>query len=165
MKTEWRKKGCKKQSPLHYNWCGLDDVYLVSGFERVPAEKGYEEYGDGVVIQDLEGLHRAIAEHLVLTKKSLSGKEIRFLRERMDLSQRGLATLMRTTDQAVARWEKGQTNISGPAEMLLRVLYMECVSKSIDVHALSNALTLIDDVLTKRQLFTESDGKWMAVAA
>ena len=160
MTTEWRKKGCKDQEPLHYNWGGLDDVYLMSGYERCSTEDG-----DDIIIQDMDGLHRAIAEHLVLTKKSLNGKEVRFLRGQMDLSQRDLGALMRTTDQSVARWEKGEVRIPGPAEMLLRALYMASVSGKIDVRELAEAVTDADEVLTRRQVFAESDGKWRAVAA
>lgn len=25
----------KQRNPLHYNWCGLEGVYLRSGFERI----------------------------------------------------------------------------------------------------------------------------------
>ena len=146
--------------PLHYNWGGLDDVYLVSGFERIPTDEG-----DDIIIQDMDGLHRAIAEHLVLTKKSLSGKEVRFLRGQMDLSQRDLGALMRTTDQSVARWEKEDVRIPGPAQMFLRVLYLASVSGKIDVRELAETLTDADEVATERQVFAESGGKWRAVAA
>ncbi|HEY6456016.1 MAG TPA: hypothetical protein VIY90_12130 [Steroidobacteraceae bacterium] len=79
MTTEWRKKGCKDLEPLHYNWSGLDDVYLVSGYEKIPTDEG-----DDIIIQDLDGLHRAIADHFTFTKKALNGKEVRFLRKQMD---------------------------------------------------------------------------------
>src|SRR5665213_898778 len=101
-------------------WFGLDDVYLCSGYEQVPN-------GDGtfdITVHDQDGLHRAIGEFLVREKKALSGKELRFLRRQMDVTQSELATLLGTTDQAVARWEKEQTRISGVADTLLRVIYL-----------------------------------------
>ena len=104
----------------HYTECGLDDVYLVGGFEFVDAPSGRQ-----VVISDLDGLHAAIGRHLVNSKKGLSKKEIRFLRHEMSMSQSTLARLLAVSEQAVRRWEAGKSTIPGPAEALLRLLYRE----------------------------------------
>jgi DNA-binding transcriptional regulator YiaG len=106
--------------PLHYTMSGLDDVYLFNGFE-VETIDG-EEY---VTVQDLDGLWKAIGLHLVTTRKALAPKEIKFLRHHMNLTQAELAGKMQVTDQTVARWEKGVTaELSGPADMMLRVLFL-----------------------------------------
>jgi len=107
------------REPLHYKASGLDDVYLFNGFEIEPI--GGEEF---VTVQDLDGLWKAIGLHLVTTRKALAPKEIKFLRHHMDLTQAEIATQMRVTDQTVARWEKGITELSGPADMMLRVLFL-----------------------------------------
>jgi DNA-binding transcriptional regulator YiaG len=97
----------------------LDDVYLFNGFkvETIDGE-GY------VTIEDLDGLWKAIGLHLVTTRKALAPKEIKFLRHHMNLTQAELASQMRVTDQTVARWEKGVTELSGPADMMLRALFL-----------------------------------------
>jgi DNA-binding transcriptional regulator YiaG len=77
-----------------------------------------------VTIQDLDGLWKAIGLHLVTTRKTLAPKEIKFLRHHMDETQAELASRMRVTDQTVARWEKGITELSGPADMMLRTLFL-----------------------------------------
>jgi DNA-binding transcriptional regulator YiaG len=120
--TEW-----EDHKPLHYNWCGLDDIYLLSGYKRIRTDDG-----DDIIIQDMDGLHRAIGTHLALHKKTLNGKEVRFLRHQMDLSQKELGKILRVTDQTVARWEKGEILVPGPKELLLRITYMAFVKGTTD---------------------------------
>jgi DNA-binding transcriptional regulator YiaG len=107
------------ERPLHYTACGLDDVYLLNGFKREIVDG--EEY---VTIADLEGLWKAIGLHLVTTRKALAPKEIKFLRQHMDLTQAELGARLRVSDQTVARWEKDQCDLPGPADLMLRVLFL-----------------------------------------
>lgn len=161
MTTEWRLKGCVDAEPLHYNWCGLDDVYLRSGYDRVPTDDG-----DDIVIQDMDGLHRAIALRLATVKKTLNGKEVRFLRHEMDLSQKDLGKILRVTDQTVARWEKGEIMIPGPEELLLRVTYVASLQGHVDVRALAEQLSDVDDCpVDTKQFFAKTDNTWHAEAA
>src|ERR1700730_284882 len=81
--------GEKQKKPLHYTACGLDDVYLVSGYEVEDTA-----YGKGTSIKNADELHRVIGSYLVANKKLLSGKEIRFLRHQMDFTQSELARLL-----------------------------------------------------------------------
>ena len=106
-------------APLHYLDCGLDNIYLKNGFEVS------EDDGDKfLTVTDLDGLHRAIGLHIVLGRKAPSGKELRFLRNEMDMSQNELATMLGLSDQSVARWEKEQCDINGAAVFALRVIYL-----------------------------------------
>jgi DNA-binding transcriptional regulator YiaG len=108
--------------PLHYTACGLDDVYLVNGFTRETVEG--EQF---TTIEDMDSLWKAIALHLVTKRKVLAPKEIRFLRTQMDVTQAELAARLRVSDQTIARWEKGKGDaIPGPADIMLRVLYLAC---------------------------------------
>ena len=109
----------------HYVECGLDDVYLANGFERFESARG-----TSVAIQDVDSLHRAIAEHLCDRKKDLNGKEIRFLRREMLMSQAALAHMLGVKEQTVHRWEAGKTGMPKAAESILRFLYMERVEAS-----------------------------------
>lgn len=61
--------------PLHYTQCGLPDVWLLNGFCRRETP-----YGDAVSVENINGLHRAIALYLVKKKAELTGSELRFLR-------------------------------------------------------------------------------------
>jgi transcriptional regulator with XRE-family HTH domain len=61
----------------------------------------------------------------VTTRKALAPKEIRFLRDHMELTQAQLGAKLRGSDQTVARWEKGETKlIPGAADIMLRVLFL-----------------------------------------
>ena len=108
----------KTGTPHHYTQCGLGNVYLRNGFEVVSTK-----YGEAIRIHDMDGLHGAIGMYLIREKKQLDGMEIRFLRHEMDLSQNMLGKLLDKSAQSIARWEKGQTRMDGPADRLLRLLY------------------------------------------
>jgi DNA-binding transcriptional regulator YiaG len=105
--------------PYLYKECGLDHIYLMNGFsiERVDGE-------DYVSIENVDGLWKAIGLNLVTEKKILSPKEIRFLRGLMGMTQSELAKLLRVDDQTVARWEKKKSKLPGPADLGLRMLFL-----------------------------------------
>ncbi len=108
-----------KENVLHYTDCGLDNIYLSNGFEVEDIDG--EEY---VTVQNIDGLHQAIGLHIVLEKKAPNGQELRFLRTEMGLSQLDLASKLGVSDQSVARWEKGQTDIPGTAVLSFKVLFI-----------------------------------------
>lgn len=115
-----------KDEPYHYRGCGLDGIYLMNGYE-VETHDG-EQY---VSITDLEGLHQEIGRHLVMFRKALTPKEIRFLRNTMGLTQAELAKRLGNNSQSVARWEKGECEIPGASERLLRALFLlSCMTES-----------------------------------
>jgi DNA-binding transcriptional regulator YiaG len=146
--------------PYHYTMCGLDDIYLVSGYEPVETD-----YGSGVIIQHQDELHRAIAMHLATSKKALAGKELRFLRKQMDLTQTDLADLLRVTDQTVARWEKGEADVSGPADLLVRVLFLAQISERVNAFKLAGELrSMMDERPGNRQLFKPTRAGWKPIA-
>jgi putative transcriptional regulator len=107
------------EEPLHYTAAGLDNIYLLNGFTRETIDG--EEY---VTIEDLEGLWKAIGLHLVTTRKALDPKEIKFLRQHMEMTQAELGARLRVADQTVARWEKDKYDLPGPADLMLRVLFL-----------------------------------------
>ena len=104
----------------HYLECGLDDVYLLNGFKRFKSPRG-----TSVAIRDVDKLHRAIGRHLCRHKKKLNGKEIRFLRRGMPMSQASLAHMLDVKEQTIYRWEAGKNSMPRAAEAVLRHLYME----------------------------------------
>jgi len=106
--------------PLHYTECGLDNIYLKNGFRLYREDDGEESLS----ISDVDGLHRAIGLHIVLEKKAPSPKEMRFLRDELDMSQAELARILGVSDQSVARWEKGHCEANGGAVFALRMIYL-----------------------------------------
>ncbi len=106
----------------HYVECGLDTIYLANGFERFDSQRG-----PSVAIRDVDALHEVIGRHICDHKKDLNGREIRFLRREMLISQASLAHMLGVKEQTVHRWEAGKTTMPRAAEAILRVLYMEQV--------------------------------------
>ena len=107
----------------HYLECGLDDVYLVNGFERFETARG-----SSIAIKEIDKLHQAIGKHLCRHKKALSGKEFRFLRREMLMSQAMLAKLLHVAEQTVHRWETEKSRMPRASEWLIRLLYVNKVS-------------------------------------
>lgn len=142
---------------LHYTMCGLDNVFLVNGFKLRSSR-----YGKGFSIDNIDGLHAAIGKRLIQERKTLSSREVRFLRHEMDLSQNRLAALLGVDEQTVARWEKGQANISGPADKMIRLLYSEWVGAKAEVSRLLDHLAELDETGSRKALFKETGRVWRA---
>ncbi len=128
----------------HYVECGLDDVYLVNGFERTKSARG-----TSIAIRDIDALHRAIGESLCLKKKDLTGKEFRFLRREMLMSQSTLAHLLDVGEQTVHRWETGKASIPKAAEALLRLMYRD--EPNSRVRDQLNRIADLEDVIDRKQ--------------
>ena len=122
----------------HYTECGLDYVWLLNGFEHV--ETGY---GEAVRIENVEGLHRMLGEHVARLDRPLSGAEVRFLRESMELSQRELGELLGLSDgQQIMKVEGGRQGLRASADQSLRALYLEHAHSDVrlEVRRLLSAL-------------------------
>jgi len=139
----------------HYRECGLDNVYLLNGFR-------YSEtpHGKVVHIENIDSLHRAIGEYLVFEKKTLAGKEIRFLRHELGLSQTVLGVTLGKSGQSVARWEKDQNEIDGAAERLLRLIYIEHVGENEGVTEILEQLSKLDDLISDELRFEDTEEGW-----
>ncbi len=114
-KTYFGHVACPPKPPFHYTACGLDNVYLTSGYTMT-------EY-DGecfVAVKDSDELYAAIAAFLVEHKKVLTGKEVRFLRKLLGYTQSKLASMLGVSAQQVARYEKETSVLEGAADTLLR---------------------------------------------
>ena len=123
----------------HYTECGLDDVYLMNGFEWSESVRGRT-----IAIRDIDALHRAIGAHLSRHKKNLSGKDMRFLRREMLMSQATLAHLLDVSEQTVHRWEAEKSAFPRAAEALVRRLYLE--HGSVEEEKLRDSLNRIADI-------------------
>jgi putative transcriptional regulator len=157
--THYAIRGKRKAAdPYHYTECGLDDVYLLNGYKRHQTP-----YGDGVAVENAAGLHKAIAEYICFNKATLNGKEIRFLRKLLDLTQAELAVWLACDQQSVARWEKGKTEVNGAADRLMRTLYLAHCG-GVDVPKLINTVAALDAKIEERQVFEFTSEEWKAAA-
>lgn len=124
-----------RAEPYRYRACGLDGIYLLNGYEL--QEHDEEDY---VSVTDVDGLHQAIGRHLVVNRKGLAPKEVRFLRNTMGLTQAKLAELLGNNSQSVARWEKGECEMPGTAEKLLRAIFLASLMGDEEMTALRDFL-------------------------
>jgi putative transcriptional regulator len=115
----WIKGRERLAEPFRYSASGLNDLFLLNG---VTIES--TSYGPIVNIDDLSGLHHAIGLYIIEKPEPMTGAEFRFLRKQMELTQSELASVMRTTDQTIANYEKGKTADLGPAEPFMRLTYL-----------------------------------------
>lgn len=103
----------------HYLGSGLANVWLRNGYRKQKTP-----FGMAVAFDDVAGLHRAIG--LCLARQPvLSGREFRFLRKELGITQLALATALGYADaQALAKWEK-QARVPHAPALILRQLYLE----------------------------------------
>jgi DNA-binding transcriptional regulator YiaG len=137
--------------PLHYTISGLNNVYLLNGYRirKTP-------HGDTLSIEDIDGLHRAIGRRLIAVERPLVGRELRFLRLEMDLSQKCLGAIIGSNEQSVKRWEKHKDTpiSSGPADRLLRALYGEFIGADGTVRRMLDRLAHFDQGETSPDTMT-----------
>lgn len=112
-----------------YRECGLDNV-VVKGCTFHIDDAG----DDTVTIPNVRDLHRAIASGIVSKPSSLSGRELRFLRTEMGMTQAELAALVHREALAISRWERGEVElIDANAEAMIRLIAKEALGLEIDV--------------------------------
>ena len=138
-----------------YCECGLDNVYLLNGVRYSETPRG-----KAVHIENIDSLHRAIGEYLVFEKKTLTGKEIRFLRQELGLSQAVLGVTLGKSGQSIAHWEKDQNNIDGAAERLLRLIYIEQVGENEGVKEMLEQLSKLDELICGDLSFEDTEEGW-----
>jgi putative transcriptional regulator len=136
---------------------GLDNIYLENGYRvhRTP-------YGEGISIQDTEGLNRAIGRWLVSLPKAMTGAELRFLRLEMEATQKDLAGILGTTEQTLRLWEKHRNKaMPGPADRLLRALYLEYTGRDESVRKMLERLAKFSEKACQIKVrFRETGRGW-----
>jgi DNA-binding transcriptional regulator YiaG len=103
-----------------YTECGLDNV-IIHGVEFIVDDDGEKV----VSIPNINGLHKAIAESILLRQASISGRELRFIRTEMGLTQAELAAIVHREPLAVSRWERGECPIDNNIEAIIRLVALE----------------------------------------
>jgi len=145
-----------------YFGAGLDNVYLKNGYT-------VRKYGNErvVSVEDVEGLHRAIAATVISKTSRMTGAEFRFLRIEMDLSQNMLGQMFGVSDQTIASWEKGVTKeVSGAGERLMRLLAEEALLKrDAVIYKTLVKLAELDRQIVVQMDFLETSSGWTAQAA
>lgn len=143
-------------SMYHYTACGLDNVWLESGYTLKATR-----YGKGVSVNDVGGLHKLLAAKLVEKQGLLKGKEFKFLRVQLGLSQEGLGKLMGVSENAVSLWERKDT-VPLAHDHLLRLMVLgkmqgntkigEAIERVQTVQKLANQKFVVREFDHKREV-------------
>lgn len=129
-----------KYSIYHYSESGLSNIYLINGFtfETINGEEHF-------CIDNMNGLHKAIAQAIVDSPKPLTHEEFRFLRIELNVSQKALGARFGVSEQTIAQYEKNKLLIPRTTDAVLRALYMESQQKSDPVSYFLNLLADTDE--------------------
>lgn len=139
----------------HYTDGGLRNVWLVNGYEisKTP-------YGEGIRINDLDGLTVAICLALAKKPSPLTGVEFRYIRSAgLMQSQAGLATLLGNNEQAVARWEK-TGKVPRWADKLVRLLYLARADGSAPIASAIERINAIERAEKQKIVLKEAKSGW-----
>ncbi len=107
-------------STFRYTQCGLDNVE-IHGLPPMVDDSGEKVYE----IPNVNGLHKAIAKSIVDRPAGMTGKELRFLRTEMGMTQAELASVLQRDAQSIGRWERGEVAIDQTAELVVRMLVVQ----------------------------------------
>ena len=129
----------------HYTTCGLDNVWLKNGY----VEKD-TPYGKSVAVVRADELHRLLAERIVLQKALLTGKQLRFLRVQMGLSQEGLAQMHGVTAQTVSLWERQRIVVPLANDQLTRIHCLAHVAGSTPLNKAIERLKTVESLVHQR---------------
>ena len=103
-------------STYRYTESGLDNV-IIDEINLLA-----DDAGEGcMMIPNINGLHKTIAHGIVVRRASMSGRELRFIRTEMGMTQAQLADMLHREPLAVSRWERGETPIDANAEAVVRL--------------------------------------------
>ena len=96
-----------------------------------------------VAIPDLDGFGRATAISRALNPVRLSGREVKFMRRVLDMTQVKFAEAMELTSESVPRWETDARGVGGACEKLVRhntcaLLYKDAKGRPYDPAVITN---------------------------
>jgi transcriptional regulator with XRE-family HTH domain len=96
-----------------------------------------------------------IARTIATQPNALLPRDVRFLRRHLELTQAELSRRLCVDSQTVARWEKGQTEMPGSSEILLRLLVLSRDAEAAPVQV-GNDLSSLIDQLSRRSVHQRS---------
>ena len=141
---------------FHYTACGLDNVWLGNGYKLKTTR-----HGTAAAVSDVDGLHKLIANTLIDKPGRLTGKEFRFLRTQLGLSQEALGVMLDFSENAVSLWERKDT-VPAACDQWLRMSVLaklegntklvDAIARTQAVHKLIYSKYVVKDIKGKRTL-------------
>lgn len=143
----------------HYTDCGLNNVWLENGYNTVKTP-----YGKAVSIEDADSLHALIATDLTKKEGRLTGKEFRYLRTLLCVSQKSFAEMQGLSEQAVSLWER-TGKVPKSADTTIRMLALETLKGDGKISEIIKRINTVERIVNQRIIATEHHHKWSTKAA
>jgi DNA-binding transcriptional regulator YiaG len=138
----------------HYTECGLDNVWLENGYVTKKTA-----YGKATSVDDAIGLHKVLALNLTKKKGKITGKELRFMRTVLAMSQEGLGKCVGASEQSVSLWERtGKVPLY--ADSILRMIVSEKLNGNSKVTEVIERINTVERICNQRIVARESKHKW-----
>ena len=132
-------------------------VWLANGYKVK-----HTSYGDAVAVDDIDGLHLAIAQNLIEKKGSLTGKEFRFLRTPMGMSQIDIPGMLGVQEPSVSLWERTD-KVPKAQDALHRLIANERLVKgSVGIAEVIERINVVERLVNQRIVAKEWGRKWTA---
>lgn len=139
---------------IRYDDAGLCNVWLANGYKEQRSA-----YGKGLVIDDIEGLARAVCGALTSKQGRLRGSEFRYVRLGLRLSQKSLARMLGNNEQTVALWEK-RGNVPVWADRNLRMLWIAKHDGNAAIGGVMERLNAVERLLGEQIIAEEGRRGW-----
>jgi DNA-binding transcriptional regulator YiaG len=138
----------------HYTECGLTNVWLENGYIIKTTA-----YGKATAIDDAVGLHKVLAMELTEKKGKITGKELRFMRTVLGMSQEGLGKCVGATEQSVSLWER-TGKVPQSADSILRLLVSEKLNGNSKVTDVIERINTVERICNQRIVAREKRHRW-----
>jgi len=136
---------------FHYTQCGLDNVWLANGYDAKTTP-----YGKAVAVHDVDGLHALLAAQLAKNPGPLTGKEFRFLRAWLGMTQETLAGRMGVTEGALSLWERKDA-VPGLNDKMLRLMVLAKTDGNATVRDAIERVNTVHKLVNQRFVVRERD--------
>jgi transcriptional regulator with XRE-family HTH domain len=101
----------------------------------------------------------------VENKPQLDGEEVKFLRKELDLPQSDMAQFLGVSESSIRAWENDRSEISEPAERILRLIYREHIAGDGSVRGIIEHISKLNrDIHEEKLEFEESSEGWRTAA-
>lgn len=140
----------------HYTESGLDHVWLKNGYTVSSTP-----YGKAVAVTDADALHEVLALWLTRKQGRLTGKEFRYLRGMLGLSQLNASRMLGVTEGAVSLWER-TGKVPATSDALMRLLVLEKLQGDGKVGEIIERVNAVDRLVNQNIVASERGHKWVA---
>ncbi len=108
----------------HYTGCGLDYVYLQGGVTFHETD-----YGDGVSIQNIPSLYKALLKMICEKRAYLEGQDIRFIRKEFGMDERQFAKMLEVESHHFLAWENDLSDMPFNIQSKLKMICWDYLLK------------------------------------